>query len=95
MFLYLCEDLEPGPTGHQLDERLETVTLPWDEAVAMARDGRINDAKTLLSLFICEELRRSSVESLISVSEVMKFHVKTRVFQLPPERQRDETNFRM
>src|SRR4051794_1591834 len=59
MFLYLCEDLEPGPTDHQLDERLETVILPWDEAVAMARDGRIRDAKSILALLICDGLRGS------------------------------------
>jgi ADP-ribose pyrophosphatase len=57
MFLYLCEDLEPGPAEHQLDERLETLLVPWDEAVAMARDGRIRDAKSILALLICDELR--------------------------------------
>ena len=54
MFLYLCEDLEPGPTDHQPDERLETVIVPWDEAVAMAHDGRIQDAKSILALLICD-----------------------------------------
>jgi ADP-ribose pyrophosphatase len=60
MFLYLCEDLKPGPTDHQPDERLQTVILPWDEAVAMALDGRIHDAKSMLALLICDRLRRSS-----------------------------------
>jgi ADP-ribose pyrophosphatase len=57
MFLYLCEDLTPGPTRHQLDERLEAVIVPWDEAVTMARDGRIHDAKSILALLICDELK--------------------------------------
>jgi len=57
MFLYLCEDLVPGPTDHQPDERLETVILAWDDAVAMAYDGRIQDAKSILALLICDRLR--------------------------------------
>lgn len=56
MFLYLCRGLSPGPSRHELDERLETVILPWDEALAMARDGRICDAKSVLALLICDPL---------------------------------------
>jgi ADP-ribose pyrophosphatase len=59
MFLYLCEDLVPGPTDHQADERLESVILPWEEAVAMALDGRIHDAKSMLALLVCDRLRSS------------------------------------
>jgi ADP-ribose pyrophosphatase len=58
MFLYLCEDLEPGPSDHQPDEELENVIVTWDEAMAMVRDGRIEDAKTMLSLMICDAMRR-------------------------------------
>jgi ADP-ribose pyrophosphatase len=58
MYLYLCEDLSPGPAGHQLDEELQVVVVPWDEALAMAEDGRIEDAKSLLALMICDRLRR-------------------------------------
>jgi ADP-ribose pyrophosphatase len=58
MFLFLCEDLQPGTMHHQADERLKPVILPWDEALTMAHDGRIEDAKTLLALFFCA-LRRS------------------------------------
>ncbi len=59
MFLYLCEDLCPGPTDHRADERLEIVILPWSEARAMALDGRIRDAKSMLALMICDRLRSS------------------------------------
>ncbi len=58
MYLYLCEDLLPGPTRPEADEDLESVVVAWDEAMAMTRDGRIEDAKTLLSLMICDGLRR-------------------------------------
>jgi ADP-ribose pyrophosphatase len=57
MFLYLCEDLTPGPTDLQPDERLETRIVPWPEALAMALDGRIKDAKTILALLLCDRLR--------------------------------------
>ena len=57
MYLYLCEDLTPGPTDHQPDERLEPVVLPWAEAIRLAREGGIEDAKTLLALMICDRRR--------------------------------------
>jgi ADP-ribose pyrophosphatase len=59
MFLYSCEDLTPGPTDHQPDERLETRIVAWPEALAMVHDGRISDAKTMLALLLCERLRGS------------------------------------
>ncbi len=58
MYLFLCEDLEPGPAHLELDERLKTVVVPWDEALAMVNDGRIEDAKTMLALMICDRLKR-------------------------------------
>jgi ADP-ribose pyrophosphatase len=57
MYLYLCEDLTPGPTAHQPDERMEPMVVPWDEAVAMALDGRVEDAKTRLALLLCDRRR--------------------------------------
>ncbi len=59
MTLFRCEDLRPGPTDHQPDERLEPVVVPWDEAIRMVEDGRIEDAKSMLALFI-EDRRRAS-----------------------------------
>jgi ADP-ribose pyrophosphatase len=59
MYLFLCDDLVAGPTGHQPDERLETIIVPWDEALVMVDDGRIEDAKTMIALTICDRrLRR-------------------------------------
>ena len=58
MVLYLCEDLTPGPTAHQPDERLEPMVVAWADAVARVHDGRIDDAKSMLALLICDRLRR-------------------------------------
>ncbi len=57
MYLYLCEDLEPGPTDHQPDEKLETVVLPWAEAMRLVLNGEIDDAKTRLALLLCDRMR--------------------------------------
>jgi ADP-ribose pyrophosphatase len=57
MYLYLCEDLTPGPTEHQPDEQLEPWVVPWDDAIAMVYDGRIVDAKTIVALLICDRRR--------------------------------------
>jgi len=44
-FWQLCEEIEPLP-------------VPWEEALRMARDGRIIDAKTLIGLLYYESFRR-------------------------------------
>ena len=57
MHLYLCAGLRPGPTEHQPDEHLKPVIVAWDEAVRMALDGRIDDAKSILAILLCDRLR--------------------------------------
>ncbi len=57
MYLFLCEDLALGPTEYDVGEELETVVVPWSEALAMVEDGRIEDAKTIIALTICDRLR--------------------------------------
>jgi ADP-ribose pyrophosphatase len=59
MFLYLCEDLAPGPTEHQPDEQLQPFVIEWAEAVRMAEDGRIADAKSMLAILLCDRFRLS------------------------------------
>lgn len=60
MFLYLCEDLSPGPTAHQPDEHLEPIVVAWDEALLMVHDGRIKDAKSMLAILLCDRRRREA-----------------------------------
>lgn len=59
MYLYLCEELVAGPPEHQPDEKLENLVVTWDEAVAMVLDGRIDDAKTMVSLLLYDRLRNN------------------------------------
>jgi ADP-ribose pyrophosphatase len=59
MYLYLCEDLTPGPAQPEPDEHLTPWIVPWDEAVAMAYSGAIDDAKTIVALLLCDRLRRT------------------------------------
>jgi hypothetical protein len=52
MYLYLATGLEPlaDYAGPDVDERLELQRFGWREAVAMAIDGRISDAKSIVGL---------------------------------------------
>ena len=59
MYLFRCDGLTLGATSHQPDERLESLIVPWHDAVAMAYDGRIEDAKSIVAILLCERLRRA------------------------------------
>lgn len=58
MHLYLATDvsLDPSYEGPEQDERLELEILPLHEALSMAEDGRIRDAKTLVGLYLVDRL---------------------------------------
>lgn len=59
MHAYLCEDLTPVGAQLELDENLEPHVVAWTEAMAMVRDGRIQDAKSMLALMLVDELRQA------------------------------------
>ena len=61
MHLFLATDvkLDPAYEGPDEDERLVLEVLPFDEALAMADDGRIRDAKTLVGLYLVDRLERA------------------------------------
>ncbi len=50
MVLYIAEGLEPGQMDLDPGERIEPFLVGLDEALAMIRDGRIVDAKTVVGL---------------------------------------------
>lgn len=56
LYLYLARDLTFGERHLDEDEFLEPFKLPFAQALAMAADGQINDAKTLSALFRAEKL---------------------------------------
>jgi len=60
MHLYLATDVAPDPAheGPQEDERLELAVVGYDDALRMADDGTIRDAKTLVGLYLVERLER-------------------------------------
>jgi len=60
MTTFLATGLSPDPEfkGPDPDERLQLVTLPFDEALAQARRGEFRDAKTLLGIFQVDALAR-------------------------------------
>jgi ADP-ribose pyrophosphatase len=59
MHLFACQDLTPGSMSLEADEELEPVVVSWTEAMAMVEDGRIDDAKTILSLILGERWLRA------------------------------------
>ncbi len=54
--LYLATDLTQGEPGQEDYEDIECVRVMFSEALAMARDGRISDGKTIAALFRAEGL---------------------------------------
>jgi len=58
MYLYLATSLQPGPMNLEPGEEIRPLLATWEEALEMARDGRIQDAKTLTGLLFYEVYRR-------------------------------------
>lgn len=56
--LFAAQGLAHGEARPEDDEEIELLRLPFGEALRMAADGRISDAKTLASLFRWELLQR-------------------------------------
>jgi ADP-ribose pyrophosphatase len=50
--LFAALELTPGTLAQEHHEFIEFLPLPLVEAVAMAEDGRIDDAKTQLALLL-------------------------------------------
>lgn len=52
IWLYLGTALAAAPGAPEADEHLRPVRMPFAEALAMCRDGRITDAKTICALHL-------------------------------------------
>ena len=57
MHFYLATGLSAGEMALEPGEQIETLLVPWEEALAMATDGRIQDAKTLVALLYYARIR--------------------------------------
>ena len=55
MHVFLALDLKDSPLEQDDDEFLTTVVAPLAEVLAMARDGRLADGKSLSSLLLARE----------------------------------------
>jgi ADP-ribose pyrophosphatase len=58
--LWLATGLTKGEAKLDVGEFLEVFRLPFDEALAMAADGRISDVKTIVGLFWTASRRQVS-----------------------------------
>lgn len=56
--LYAAEGLKSGKQHTDADEFINVVTMPLAEAVEMALDGRIRDAKSVISILMLERRQR-------------------------------------
>lgn len=57
LHIFVAEDLTPGPARPEADEQLEPRTVPWADALRMATDGTIKDAKTVTAILLWDRLR--------------------------------------
>lgn len=60
MHLFVATDLVPGPQALEPGERIRPRIVAWDEAVAMCRDGRIDDAKSVAGILLVDARRRAA-----------------------------------
>jgi ADP-ribose pyrophosphatase len=57
LHLFVAEQLTPGPAQPEADEQLEPIVVSWSEALRMALDGTIKDAKTITSILLWDRRR--------------------------------------
>jgi ADP-ribose pyrophosphatase len=57
LHLYVAEDLTAGAARPEADEQLEPKTVAWADALRMALDGTIKDAKTVTAILMWDRLR--------------------------------------
>lgn len=58
MYLFVAEELTPGSTAREAGEEIENLIVDWEEAVAMAERGEIEDAKSLVGILRWDRLRQ-------------------------------------
>ena len=59
MHLFLATGLMPGDTAREEGEEIDNLVVPWQDAVQMAIDGRIQDAKSIVGLLLVDRLLKA------------------------------------
>ncbi|MGI8981025.1 MAG: NUDIX hydrolase [Pirellulaceae bacterium] len=59
MHLFLATGLTAGETAREAGEEIDNLVVPWEEAVQMAVDGRIHDAKSIVGLLLVDRMLKS------------------------------------
>jgi len=59
MHLFLATGLTAGEAAREAGEEIDNLVVPWDEAIQMAVDGRIQDAKSIVGLLLVDRLLKS------------------------------------
>ncbi len=57
LHLFVAEDLTPGEAQPEADEQLEPKVVLWADALQMALDGTIKDAKTITAILLWDRMR--------------------------------------
>lgn len=57
MYLFVAEELTAGSPAREPGEQIQNLIVPWDEAVRMAEQGEIEDAKSLVGILLWDRLR--------------------------------------
>ncbi len=50
MAIYIATELSPDPLPADVDEEIEVVAMPLQDLVSMAKDGRLQDAKSIVAI---------------------------------------------
>jgi len=59
MHLFVARELVPGPQALEPGEQITTRLVAWNDAVAMCRDGLIDDAKTVAGILLVDARSRA------------------------------------
>jgi ADP-ribose pyrophosphatase len=54
--LYVAQGLTPGPMHLEADEHIEPHIVAWEDVLQWAQNGTIQDAKTLVAIFLWDRL---------------------------------------
>jgi ADP-ribose pyrophosphatase len=57
MHLFVAQELNAGDPAREAGEQIQNLVVPWNEAVAMAERGEIEDAKSLVGILMWDRLR--------------------------------------